>query len=140
MLTEMDPGNIAKFEHNNILLNVLSSSKDEVIKNLSEPHLAFGKIISKYCPDFGTKFDKHAYITAVYPVTANGIFAIGKLAELTNSHIVINEIPMESEEIAKFATKEYLIENTTASSNGCHLIVASKEISSTIIADLQNPL
>jgi len=137
MLTEMDPSNIAKFEDNNILLNVLSSSKDEVIKNLSEPHLAFGKVISKYCPDFGTKFDKHAYITAVYPVTADGIFAIGKLAELTNSHIVINEIPMESEEIAKFATKEYLIENATASSNGCHLIVASKEISSTIIADLQ---
>ena len=34
MLTEMDNSNIAKFEQNNILLNTLSSAKDEAIKSL----------------------------------------------------------------------------------------------------------
>ena len=137
MLTEMDPSNLAKLEQNNILWNYLSSAKDEVIKHLSEPHFSFGKIISKYCPDFGTTFDKHAHITAVHPVTTDGIFALAKFAGLTNSHVVINEIPMMYEEIARFATKEYLIENATASSNGCHLIVVTRDLASSIIGDLR---
>ena len=137
MLTEMDHNNLAKLDQNNILWNDLSSAKDEAIKNLSEPHFSFGKIISKYCPDFGTTFDKHAHITAVHPVTTDGIFAISKFADLTNSHVVIDELPIKYEEIAKFATKEFLIENATASSNGCHLIVATKDLAGSIMADLR---
>ena len=137
MLTEMDPSNIAKFEQNNILLDVLSSAKDEAIKSLSEPQFSLGKIISKYCPDFGTAFDKHAHITAVYPVTTDGIFAIAKFANLINSHIVVNDLPMKHEEIAKFTTKEFLTENATSSTNGCHLIVATKDLATSIIEDLR---
>jgi selenophosphate synthase len=137
MLTEMDPNNIAKIEQNHILPNVLSSAKDEVIKTLSEPNFSFGKIISKYCPDFGTMFDKYAHITAVYPITTDGIFAIEKLAGLTNSHVVINEVPMKYEEIAKYTTREFLVENATASSNGCHLIVAPNDLARSITEDLR---
>jgi selenophosphate synthase len=137
MLTEMDPSNIAKFEQNNILLDALSSAKDEAIKSLSEPQFPLGKIISKYCPDFGTTFDKHAHITAVYPVTTDGIFAIAKFADLINSHIVVNDLPMKHEEIAKFTTKEFLTENATSSTNGCHLIVATKDLATSIIEDLR---
>ena len=137
MLTKMDPNNIAKIEQNHILPNVLSSAKDEVMKTLTEPNFSFGKIISRYCPDFGTMFDKYAHITAVYPVTTNGIFAIEKLADLTNSHIVINEVPIKYEEIAKYTTKEFLVENATASSNGCHLIVAQNDLARSITGDLR---
>jgi selenophosphate synthase len=137
MLTEMDPNNIAKIEQNHILPNVLSSAKDEVMKTLTEPNFSFGKIISRYCPDFGTMFDKYAHITAVYPVTTNGIFAIEKLADLTNSHIVINEVPIKYEEIAKYTTKEFLVDNATASSNGCHLIVAQNDLARSITGDLR---
>jgi selenophosphate synthase len=137
MLTEMDPNNIAKIEQNHILPNVLSSAKDEVIKTLTEPNFSFGKIISKYCPDFGTMFDKYAHITAVYPITTDGIFAIEKLAGLTNSHVVINEVPMKYEEIAKYTTREFLVGNATASSNGCHLIVAPNDLARSITEDLR---
>jgi selenophosphate synthase len=137
MLTEMDGSNISKFEQNNISLNVLSTAKSEAIKNLSEPRFSLGRIISNYCPDFGMTFDKYTHITAVYPVATDGIFAIGKLAQLTNSHIVINDLPLKNEEVAKFATKEFLVENATASLNGCHLIIATKDISNLIVADLQ---
>lgn len=137
MLTQMDNNNIAKFEQNGISLDVLSAAKDEIIRSLSEPHFSLGKIISKYCPDFGTAYNKQMHITAVHPVTTDGFFAIGKLAELTNSHIVINDIPMKYEEIGKFATKELLIENSTASSNGCHLIVATKDVANLVVNDLR---
>jgi selenophosphate synthase len=137
MLTQMDNNNIAKFERNGISLDVLSAAKDETIKSLSEPHFSLGKIISKYCPDFGMAYDKHMHITAVHPVTKDGFFAIVKLAELTNSHIVISELPMKYEEIDRFATRELLIENSTASSNGCHLIVATKDVTSSVVDDLR---
>jgi selenophosphate synthase len=133
----MNPNNIAKFEKNNIFLNVLSSAKDGAVKNQSEPHFSFGKIISKYCPDFGTKFDKDVHIPAVYPVATDGIFALAKFADLVKSHVIINELPMKHEEIAKFTTKEFLMENSTASSNGCHLIVSTKDLASSIMEDLR---
>ncbi|HZA07685.1 MAG TPA: SelD-related putative sulfur metabolism protein [Nitrososphaeraceae archaeon] len=136
MLTQMDPNNITKIEQNHILPSVLSSAKDEVIKTLTHPSFSFGKIISRYCPDFGAIFDKYAHITAVYPVMTDGIFAIERLAELTNSHIVVNEIPIKYEEIAKYTTREFLIDNATASSNGCHLIVAPNDLARSITDDL----
>src|SRR5439155_331189 len=137
MLTLMDHNNLARFEQNGISLDVLSAAKDETIKSLIEPHFSLGKIISKYCPDFGMAYDKHTHITAVHPVTTDGFFAIGKLAELTNSHIVTNVLPMKYEEIGKFATKELLIENATASSNGCHLIVATKDVATLFVDGLR---
>ena len=136
MLTQMDDINITKFEQNGISMDILSAARDEIIKGLSEPHFSLGKIISKYCPDFGMEYDKHNHITAVHPAVMDGFLAIGKLAELTNSNIVINELPMKYEEICRFATKELLIENATASSNGCHLIIATKDLASLVIDDL----
>lgn len=137
MLTEMDHNNITKFEQNDIGLEGLSAAKDEAMKRLTEPHFTLGKIISKYCPDFETEFDKHTHITAVHPVTTDGIFAVGRLAELTNSHIVINELPMKNEEIAKFATREFLIDNATVSTNGCHLIVATNDVANSVLEELR---
>jgi selenophosphate synthase len=137
MLTEMDHNNITKFEQNDIGLDGLSAAKDEAMKRLTEPHFALGKIISKYCPDYETEFDKHTHITAVHPVTTDGIFAVGRLAELTNSHIVINELPMKNEEIAQFATREFLIDNATVSTNGCHLIVATNDVANSVLEELR---
>ena len=137
MLTKMDHNNITKFEQNGIGLDALSAAKDEAMKRLTEPHFALGKIVSKYCPDFETKFDKHTHITAVHPATTDGIFAVGRLAELTNSHIVINKLPMKYEEIAKFATREFLIDNATASTNGCHLIVATNDVANSVLEELR---
>jgi selenophosphate synthase len=50
---------------------------------------------------------------------------------------VVNEIPLRHEEMAKFATKEYLVENATASINGCHLIVASNAVSELVMNELK---
>ena len=60
-------------------------AKDEVLKSLSEPRFSLGKVISKYCPDFGTPYEKNTHITAVYPVMTDGIFAVAKFARLVNA-------------------------------------------------------
>jgi selenophosphate synthase len=128
---------IAKYEQNNLSFNKITAAKDEAMRNLSEPHFALGKIIAKYCPDFGAPFDKNVHITAVYPIGARGIFALGSLAALSTSQLVINEIPIKDEELAKYATVEYLIENSTASMNGSHIIVGTKDVLNNISNDLR---
>jgi selenophosphate synthase len=65
------------------------------------------------------------------------VLALGSLAELANANLLINELPVRNVEIAKFATKEFLVENATASLNGCHLIVATKDAASLIFEDLK---
>jgi selenophosphate synthase len=108
------------------------------MKNLSEPHFALGKIIAKYCPDFDTAtYDKQVHITAVYPVGQQGVFALGALAELANVQLMIKELPLRNEEIAKFATSDFLVENATASLNGCHIIVTTKDVANLIIEELR---
>jgi selenophosphate synthase len=135
-LAKMDES-ISKLESNNISLDFLTDAKDEVLKSLSEPRFSLGKVISKYCPDFGTPFEKHTHIAAVYPVMIDGIFAVAKFARLVNARIVINNLPMKYDEIARFATKELLVENATAASIGCHMIIATKNVVDLIMRDLQ---
>ncbi len=136
-LARMDSENIIKFEQGGVSFTDITEARDEAIKNLSEPHFVLGKIIAKYCPDFGALFDNNAHITAVHPVGMQGVLALGSLAELTNSHLLINELPIRNAEIAKFATKEFLVENATASLNGCHLVVATKDAASLLVEDLK---
>jgi len=136
-LGRMDSENIIKYEQNGVSYESISAAKDEAIKSLSEPHFALGKIVAKYCPDFGSAYDKNAHITAVYPVGQRGVFALGSLAELTNSHLAIKELPVRNEEIARFATKEFLVENSTASINGCHVIVGARAVLNMMAEDLK---
>lgn len=136
-LARMDSENVTKFEQAGVSFADITEARDMAIKNLSEPHFALGKIIAKYCPEYGSPFDKNSQIAAVHPVGAQGILALGSLAELANSHLKINELPIRNPEIAKFATKEFLVENATASLNGCHLIIATKDVANLVIEDLK---
>jgi selenophosphate synthase len=133
----MEPDNITKYEQKGIQFAELTRAKDEALKNISEPHFALGKIIAKYCPDFGTQYDKQTHITAVYPVGSQGIFALRTLAEVANAQLAINEVPLRDEEVARVVTDEFLIENATASLNGCHAIVATKDVANLIMEDLR---
>jgi selenophosphate synthase len=135
-LAQMDAENINKFEQSNISFATITEARDVAIKNLSEPHFALGKIIAKYCPDYGSSFDKGSHIAAVQPVGAQGILALGSLAQVANLNLEINELPIRNPEIAKFASSAFLVENATASLNGCHLIVATKDVANLIIEDL----
>lgn len=133
----MEPENITKYEKKGIQFANLTHAKDEALKNLSEPHFALGKIIAKYCPDFGTQYDKQTHIAAVYPVGSQGVFALRQLAEVANIELTINQFPLRDEEIAKFATNEFLVEDTTTSLNGCHVLIAGKDIANLIMEDLR---
>jgi selenophosphate synthase len=133
----MDPDSISKYEQNGISSSTVEQAKDEAIKSLSEPHFALGKIIAKFCPDFEAQYDKQIHITAVYPVGPQGVFALGALSQLANAQLMIRSVPVRNEDIAKFVTAEFLLENATASLNGCHVIVASKDVANLVMEELK---
>ena len=137
ILAQMDEENISKIEDNDISLDFLTTAKNEVLKSLSEPRFSLGKVISRYCPDFGTQYDKHSHIAAVYPIMTDGILAVAKFARLVSAQIIINNLPIKYDEIARFAAKELLVENATAASTGCHMIVATENVANLIMEDLR---
>lgn len=136
-VTLMDASNAERFERAGMSASAISAAKDEALKSLSEPHFALGKIIARYCPDYGTAYDRQAHITAVYPVGRQGVFALGALAELANSRLVVSRLPVRHEDIAKLATQESLVENATASQSGCHLIVGAADVLKLVAEELR---
>ena len=116
---------------------VESSIKDEIIKSLTQPRFSLGKIISKYCADFGNEIDAKENIISVYPVGSDGIVALVNLSRMSKAHFKVNEVPIKHEELARFATDEFLVSNSTAATNGCHLIVTSEELAPLILEDLK---
>lgn len=137
VLSQMDEEYASRIENDNISLDFLTSAKNEVLKSLSEPRFSLGKVISKYCPDFGTQYNKHTHIAAVYPIMTDGILAIAKFARLAGVQLTINNLPMKYDEIARFAAKDLMVENATSASAGCHMIVATENVANLIAEDLR---
>lgn len=137
ILSQMDEEYASRIENDNISLDFLTSAKNEVLKSLSEPRFSLGKVISKYCPDFGTQYNKHTHIAAVYPIMTDGILAIAKFARLAGVQLTINNLPMKYDEIARFAAKDLMVENATSASAGCHMIVATENVANLIAEDLR---
>ena len=136
-LAQIDEKIISTLEPKGVNKQDLVSAKDECMKNLSEPHFSLGKIISKYCPNFGESLEKNDNIIAVHPLGSDGILGLWKLARVSNCHLVVNDIPMMFEEIARLASSEALVANPTAAMNGCHTIVATKDITNTVLDELR---
>ena len=137
LLTKINEENISIFENQGIVITELENEKDNIINNLSHPRFELGKIINKYCPTFEGKFDKTSHITAVFPVLTQGILAIKKLVDYIDHEIIIDKIPIKNKEMSSYAVKEYLVPHSTSSINGCHLIIATRECTDSIIQDLK---
>lgn len=137
MITQIDEEIMPALESNGINNGDLVSTKNECIRNLSEPHFALGKIVSKYSPEFGTPLQNNENLVAVHPLGDDGILGLWKLAQLSNCHLIINDIPLMYKEIVRIAASEGLVANPTASVNGCHTIVATNDISKLLLDELQ---
>lgn len=135
--SQIDDQNISIIEKNGIAYKDLCKLNDKTFEELSQPKFSLAKIIAKYCPSFGKKFSEMSDIYAVLPIREFGVYAIKELAEYTNSEIIINKIPIKYEELRRFAINEFIVENATSSVNGCHLIIAHKNITNAILDELK---
>jgi selenophosphate synthase len=135
-ITTLDEKLFEKLNKYGIQENELNQFKEHAIKNLTEPKSSLGKIISKFLPDFENEFDFQSHILVTYPISKNGILSLYEISKLINSELIINDIPLIDKDIANFVSKEYLISNPTASTPNTNIILVSKELSSTVIDEL----
>ncbi len=125
-----------KLNKNGIQESRLNQLKDLAIKNLTEPKTSLGKLITKFLPDFESKFDFQSHIIVSHPVSKNGVSSLYEISKLTNSELIIDNIPVIDRDITNFVSKEYLISNPTASTSNTCMLLMSREISSTVIDEL----
>ncbi len=136
IITKLDEKLFEKLSRADIDEEKINRLKDQAIKNLVEPRISLGKIISKFLPNFEESFNIQSHIPVTHPVSKNGVSSLNELSKLINKEILIDKIPFEDKNIVDFVSKELLIVNPTASTSNTNIIILSKELSSSVIEGL----
>jgi selenophosphate synthase len=136
IITTINEKLFEKLNKSGIQETKLKDLKDLAIRNLTEPKTSLGKTITKFLPDFETEFDLQSHILVTYPISKNGISSFYEISKLTNSELIIDNVPLIDKDIANFVSNEFLISNSTASTPNTNMILVSKELSSTVIDEL----
>ena len=110
--------------------------KKKVIEMMMKPNIYVARIIEERLPGLDEEFDPDMHIAATTDVTGPGIYVIKELSELANATIKIEDVPLISPEISEFATRNYIIPNSTAGTNGAIVIIARSKV----IDDIQDDL
>jgi hypothetical protein len=136
IVTNLDDIIIEKMNKYDIDREKVNQLKDMALKNLTEPKVSIGKIISKYLPDFENLFDVQSHILVTYPISKNGVTSFLELSKLINNEIIIDHVPYVDNNIKNFLLKEHLISNVSASTPDTNMIIVSKDFVATIIEEL----
>ena len=138
IISTLDETVLKKMNSYGIDIEKVSRLKDLALKNLTEPKLSIGKIISKYLPDFENQFDVNSNILVTHPISKNGISSFNELSQLINKEVIIDQqqIPYIDKDISNFLSKEHLISNTSASTSDTNMIIVSKDLANTIVEEL----
>jgi selenophosphate synthase len=116
----------------------LKFASDKIISVLKKPNLEIGKIINKYCPNFGEKLDRNKHILITKDISGEGLSIFKELAEKSKKDIHITDIPLFFDEITKAAVKNLLIRDGTIGTNGAIVMIASENVINQIKNDLNS--
>jgi selenophosphate synthase len=136
IISTLDEKLIEKSSKYGIAEDKLNQLKETAIKNMTQPKTILGKIIMKFLPDYGNKFEPQSHLLVTHPISKNGISSIYEVSKIINREILIDEIPVIDKDIVKFVSKEYLISNPTASTSDTNIILLSKELAPIVITEL----
>jgi selenophosphate synthase len=136
IISTLDEKLIEKSSGYGISEEKLNQLKETAIKNLTQPKTLLGKIIMKFLPNYGNKFEPQSHLLVTYPISKNGISSIYEISKIINREIIIDEIPVIDKDIVKFVSKEYLISNPTASTSDTNIILLSKELAPIVTEEL----
>jgi len=120
-----------------LTLEEVEASKKELIETMKVPNLKIGQIIGRYCPDYGKPFSASEHIADTIDVSGPGIYVFKEVADNGAVEIMLDRIPLSYEQCARFVTRNYLMDNATAGTNGAIAIIASPEVTTDVKAALQ---
>ena len=103
---------------------------------MSVPNLKVAKIINEYLPNYGGQFDTSEHILATGDLSGPGILIFKEAADNGHLDIELTDIPLKYPEYVKFATENFLINNTTTNKL---FFENYKEFSKYYRLDMENP-
>ncbi|MEW9491842.1 MAG: SelD-related putative sulfur metabolism protein [Candidatus Aramenus sulfurataquae] len=131
------PEVLEEMEKRGIKLSRVEKVKREVISLMRVPNLGPAKVIYNHLPEFGKAFSQEDHIKMTTDVTGPGIFVVKEFAEKAKVDVHLEEIPVFDEDIAEFATENFIIPNSTAGTNGAILVFCSKKIADQVMDELR---
>lgn len=115
----------------------IEEAKNAALNTMRKPNVKVAEVISKYCPEFGEKFNDSEHIKETTDLSGPGIYVFKEIAEAAKVNIRIEKLPVRNKEVVKVAVKEFLIPDGTAGTNGAIAIIASEEVIENIYRDLR---
>jgi selenophosphate synthase len=138
MLVMLDKEIAEEFERQTgISVEELLEIKSRLIKTMAEPNVEVAKAIESRLPDLGEDFNPRDHIAVTTDVTGPGIYVVKEIAELSNTAIRLTDIPLLEPRISEFATRNFIIPNATAGTNGAIVVVARPEVIEGLEEDLR---
>ncbi len=138
MLVMLDRDIAEEFEkQTGISVEELLEIKSRFVETMAKPNIEVARIIESRLPKLGEDFNPKEHIAVTTDVTGPGIYVIKELAELSNTVIRITSIPLLEPRISEFATRNFIIPNATAGTNGAIVIVARPEVLEDLEEDLR---
>lgn len=136
VITNLDGIVFEKMNKYGIDREKVNQLRDLALKNLTEPKVSIGKIVSRYLPDFENQFDLQSNILVTHPISKNGIASFVELSKLINNQIILDHVPYVDNDIKNFVSKEHLISNVSASTPDTNMIIVSKDFAANIMEEL----
>ncbi len=132
-----DEDYLEKLEEEGLNLEDLRQAKDDVVEVMKVPNLKIGEVINKHCPNYGESFNVKEHVVCSGDLSGPGILIFKETAELSGADISLDAIPLAYPEYVRFATRNFLLDNGTAGTNGAVAIIAGKEVIEDIYGELQ---
>jgi len=129
MLVMLDREIAVEFEkQTGITVGELLEIKSRFIEAMARPNVDVARVIESRLPEVGEEFNPREHIAVTTDVTGPGIYVVKELAELSNVAIRLTDIPLLDSRISEFATRNFIIPNATAGTNGAIVVVARPEV------------
>ncbi|MEM4844926.1 MAG: SelD-related putative sulfur metabolism protein [Acidilobaceae archaeon] len=109
-------------------IDKLLEFKHSIIDLMAKPNVNVARVIESRLPSLEEDFDPREHIAVTTDITGPGVYVFKEIAELSRTSIRLDKIPLLSPEISEFATRNFIIPNATAGTNGAIVIVASSNV------------
>ena len=111
---------------------------EERVAVMRRPNLDVGRLIQRFCPEGDEPFDARRHIKATADLSGPGIDVFRELAELAGRDIALERIPLAHPELVRWASRNFLLPNGTAGTNGALAVVAAPEVIERVAAELED--
>jgi selenophosphate synthase len=112
-------------------------AKEDIVEILARPNLEVGRLIYERSPELDEKFDPRRHIKATGDLSGPGLDIFQELAENARVDVRLEKIPLLYEKFVREASKQLIIPNGTAGTNGALAIVAGPPVIQQLESELR---